>query len=111
MSAPLFTIRRFKKPDEDDQERSPDVMVTCDDADLVVGNRLNRRPKLIIEVRSPNNGDDLDHKLDEYAAIPTVEEYIVVDSHKRSVRRWYRASTGKFEFDPFYISKMSTLFR
>lgn len=104
LSAPLFTIRRFKRPEEDDQERSPDVMVTFDEADLVVGNRLNRKPKLIIEVLSPNNGDDLDHRLDEYEAISTVEEFIVIDSRKRSVRRWYRAKTGKFEFDPYYIS-------
>jgi Uma2 family endonuclease len=104
LSAPLFTIRRIKKPGDDDQERAPDIMVTCDEADLVLGNRLNRKPKLLIEVLSPQNGDDLDLKLDEYEAIPTVEEYIIIDSRKRSIRRWYRASTGKFEFDPFYIS-------
>lgn len=104
LSAPLFTIRRIKKPGDDDQERAPDIRVTCDQMDLVLGNRLNRKPKLLIEVLSPQNGDDLDLKLDEYEAISTVEEYIIIDSRKRSVRRWYRATTGKFEFDPYYIS-------
>ncbi len=79
-------------------------MVTCDEADLVFGNHLNRKPKLLIEVLSPKNADDLDLKLDEYEAISTVEEYIIIDSRKRSVRRWYRATTGKFEFDPYYIA-------
>jgi Uma2 family endonuclease len=104
LSAPLLTIRRIKKTGDDDQERSPDIMVTCDEGDLVFGNRLNRKPKLLIEILSPKNGDDLDLKLDEYEAISSVEEYIIIDSRKRSVRRWYRATTGKFEFDPYYIS-------
>jgi Uma2 family endonuclease len=87
-----------------DRERSPDILVTCDSEDLALGNRLNRRPKLIIEILSPNIGDDLELKLDEYEGIPSVEEYVVIDSTKRAVRRWYRNASGKFEFDPYYIS-------
>jgi Uma2 family endonuclease len=86
------------------RERSPDVMVTCDEADLVKGTRLKRKPKFIVEILSPNEGDDLKDKLDEYEAIATVEEYVVIDSTKRSVRRWYKNAVGKFEFDPYYIS-------
>jgi Uma2 family endonuclease len=98
-AAPLWTIGR-----EVDRERSPDIMVTCHEADLAVGVRLNRGPKLIVEILSPNVGDDLERKLDEYEAITTVEEYVVIDSTKRSVRRWYKNAAGKFEFDPYYIS-------
>jgi Uma2 family endonuclease len=97
--APLWTFRR-----EAGRERSPDIMVTCDEADLAIGNRLNRKPKLIIEVLSPNYGDDLKDKLDEYEALETVEEYIVIESTKRWVRRWYRNADGKFQIDPYYIS-------
>jgi Uma2 family endonuclease len=86
------------------RERSPDVMVTCDPADLAQGTRLKRRPKLIVEVLSPNEGDDLKAKLDEYEALESVEEYIVIDSTKRFVRRWYKNANGKFQFDPYYIS-------
>jgi Uma2 family endonuclease len=79
-------------------------MVTCDPADLAQGTRLKRRPKLIVEVLSPNEGDDLKAKLDEYEALESVEEYIVIDSTKRFVRRWYKNANGKFQFDPYYIS-------
>lgn len=98
-ASPLWTLGR-----ELGRERSPDMMVTCDKTDLVVGNRLNRRPKLIVEILSPNEGDDLKDKLDEYEAIGTVEEYIIVDSTKRWVRRWYRNANDKFQLDPYHIS-------
>jgi Uma2 family endonuclease len=67
------------------RERSPDLIVTCDEQDLAPGTRLNRRPKFIVEILSPNEGDDLQEKLDEYEAIAAVEEYIVIDSTKRSL--------------------------
>ncbi len=98
LAAPLRTVNR-----EVDRERSPDIVVTCDEQDLAPWTRVNSRPKLIIEILSPNEGDDLKDKLDEYEAIETVEEYVVVDSTKRSVRRWYKAANGKFQFDPYYI--------
>ncbi len=85
-------------------ERSPDIFVTCDEGDLASGARPNRRPKLVVEILSPNAGDDLAAKLDEYQSIESIEEYIVVDSTKRSVRRWYRNAGGKFQFDPYSIS-------
>jgi Uma2 family endonuclease len=87
-----------------DRERSPDIIVTCDELDLAPGTRANSRPKLIVEILSPNEGDDLKAKLDEYEALDTVEEYIVIDSTKRFVRRWYKNANGKFQFDPYYIS-------
>lgn len=99
LAAPLQTVSHGVM-----RERSPDVVVTCDDRDLAPGTRLNRRPKFIIEILSPNEGDDLQEKLDEYEAIAPVEEYIIIDSTKRSLRRWYRSASGKFQFDPYYIS-------
>jgi Uma2 family endonuclease len=99
LASPLWTMGR-----ELGRERSPDVMVTCDEDDLLLGKRLNRRPKLIAEILSPNEGDDLKDKLDEYEGIETVEEYIIIDSTKRWVRRWYRNAHGKFQLDPYYIS-------
>jgi Uma2 family endonuclease len=102
LAAPLRTASRSI-----DRERSPDIIVTCDEQDLAPGTRVNSRPKLVIEILSPNEGDDLKEKLDEYEAITTVEEYIVIDSTKRSVRRWYKAPNGKFQFDPSYISGLA----
>jgi Uma2 family endonuclease len=86
------------------RERSPDLLVTCDERDLAFGVRPNRHPKLVIEILSDNPGDDLRDKVDEYASIPSVEEYLVVDSTKRSVRRWHRAGDGTIAYNPSVIS-------
>jgi len=86
------------------RERSPDILVTCHEGDLARDARPNRYPKLVIEILIENQGDDLEGKLDEYEAVGSIEEYIIIDSTKRSVRRWYRNAAGKFEFDPYYIS-------
>ncbi|MBD5654992.1 MAG: Uma2 family endonuclease [Candidatus Eremiobacteraeota bacterium] len=99
LASPLWTVGR-----DYPRERSPDIMVTCDETDLLLGQRLNRRPKIIVEILSPNEGDDLKDKLDDYEAVETVEEYIIIDSTKRWVRRWYRNAQGKFQLDPYYIS-------
>jgi len=94
-AAPLWTGSR---------ERSPDILVTCHESDLVRDARPNRFPKLVIEILSPNPGDDLETQLDEYESVASIEEYVVIDSTKRAVRRWYRNAAGKFEFDPYDLS-------
>jgi Uma2 family endonuclease len=86
------------------RERSPDLLVTCHESDLVRDARPNRFPKLVIEILSPNPGDDLETQLDEYESVASIEEYVVIDSTKRAVRRWYRNAAGKFEFDPYDLS-------
>ena len=55
-----------------DEERAPDLMVTCDSADLSDDeSRRVPRPTLMVEILSESTAaDDLDTKLLEYQAIP-----------------------------------------
>ncbi len=62
--------------------RYADVVVTCDERD---GNDAIavRYPKLIVEVLSDSTSAvDRGEKLDEYRAIETLQEYILIDSRK-----------------------------
>ena len=81
-------------------ERSPDVLVTCDERDLSGEDVRTRFPKLIVEVLSPNRGDDLDGKPDDYREIHSVVEYAIADSRRRWVRMYRRNADGLFVLDP-----------
>jgi len=84
--------------------RRPDVSVTCDEYDIANDEDVLRSPVLLIEILSDNMGDDLKEKLAEYQALTSVEEYIVIDSRKRWVRRYYRDDAGLFVFTHDYIA-------
>ncbi len=84
-------------------ERAPDVIVTCDARDLRNSDEPNRYPKLIVEILSPNRGDDLTEKVDEYRALATVEEYAIVNSRKRWVRLHRKNADGLFVVDADHI--------
>ena len=67
----------------------PDIVVTCDerdrrpedDDDIAI-----RFPKLIVEVLSPTTAaTDLGPKAHSYFMIPTLQEYLIVDSRKRFI--------------------------
>jgi Uma2 family endonuclease len=67
--------------------RYADIAVTCDERDRIKGATVIRFPKLIIEVLSESTaGTDLGTKLREYQRIETLEEYVMIDSHKRWVQ-------------------------
>lgn len=64
--------------------RYADVMVTCDERDFEPSGTVIHYPKLIVEVLSEATAkDDLGPKMREYQAIPTLEEYVTIDSRKR----------------------------
>jgi Uma2 family endonuclease len=81
-----------------DDERAPDVMITCDPADLLDDEvRSVRRPSLVVEFLSERTaGDDLGTKLLEYQAIPSIQEYLVIDSRKRWAILYVRDEHGLF---------------
>ena len=85
-------------------ERIPDILVTCHEDDLRFGNRINRFPKLVIEILSPNVGDDLDRKVDEYQTVSSIEDYLIVYSTRRTIVHYHREPSGKFAFEPIVIS-------
>ena len=73
--------------------RYPDLLVTCDDRDAK-DRHIKRHPKLIIEVVSERTASvDTGDKLDEYQTIPELEEYVLIDSRKPSVRVYRRDGT------------------
>jgi Uma2 family endonuclease len=65
--------------------RYPDLLVTCDARDRA-DPYLKRPPKLIVEILSPSTeASDRTAKLDEYTAIPELEEYVTFDSQRVSI--------------------------
>jgi Uma2 family endonuclease len=79
--------------------RRPDVAVTCDQRDTNDESHPLRFPKLVIEIVSPNKGDDEKTKHDEYEGMPTIEEYVLVDSARHRVRVYRRGNDGRFRLD------------
>jgi Uma2 family endonuclease len=67
------------------RERVPDLVVFCE----------GRTPRLVIEILSPDVGIDTTTKVLEYQAIPSIEQYVLVDSGKRWVAV-YRRSAERF---------------
>jgi Uma2 family endonuclease len=92
--------------DDTDEERSPDITVTCDKGDLSDEEvRTIRRPSLVIEILSETTaGDDLGKKLLQYQAIPSIQEYLVLDSRKRWVVPHVRDAQGLFVAPRDYVA-------
>ncbi len=73
----------------------PDLVVTCDSEDLKARDFV-RNPTMIVEVLSPSTAAyDRTKKLKYYRQIPSLQEYILVDSESMSVEI-YRRGEGKF---------------
>jgi Uma2 family endonuclease len=63
--------------------RYPDVTVTCDPRDTPDA-RTVRYPLLIVEVISDSSAAaDRGEKLEEYTSLPSLREYVLVDSRRR----------------------------
>lgn len=68
----------------------PDVVVSCDPRDQGTGDLL-KYPRLIFEVLSPSTEmKDRTRKMHDYFALPTLEEYILVDSRNYRVEMFRR---------------------
>jgi Uma2 family endonuclease len=74
--------------------RYPDLVMTCDERDLA-DEQITRFPKLIVEVLSPGTSSvDRGDKFEEYRRIPTLEEYVIIDSTRVLVEIFRRADDG-----------------
>lgn len=83
--------------------RYPDFLVTCDERDAA-DHLVKRHPKLIVEVLSAGTAAiDAKDKLDEYLTIPELEEYVLIDSRRVSVRV-YRRAHDEFSTGPELIA-------
>ena len=72
----------------------PDLVVTCDPDDLKARDFI-QHPKMIVEVLSPSTENyDRTKKFKYYRQIPTLQDYVLVDSEAISVEVYHR-SEGK----------------
>lgn len=69
----------------------PDVSISCDIADMQIGNHTIRSPHLIVEVLSPSTEHfDRGTKFALYQECESVEEYVLIDSQRQSVEVFRR---------------------
>lgn len=72
----------------------PDLVVSCDSDDLTARDFI-QNPKVIVEVLSPSTANyDRTKKLKYYRQIPSLQEYVLVDSEEIIVEV-YRRGEGK----------------
>lgn len=79
--------------------RYPDVMVICGEP-VMLGDRddIVTNPMILFEVLSPSTQlVDLNTKLDEYRAIPTVQDYFLVSQETARIDRYRRTTDELFE--------------
>lgn len=87
----------------------PDAMVTCDDT--LSGSAVEvTAPRLIVEVLSDSTeAADRGHKFTDYQTLLTMEEYLLVDSRRRSVERFQRAAEGRWTYQRYAADDAITM--
>jgi Uma2 family endonuclease len=91
----------------DDAIFYPDLMVTCDAADLA-SDLVFRAPSLVIEVLSPSTqAYDRGLKFATYRRLPSLKEFILVDPDARRVEGYRRTEQDQWLF--FDMSEGPTL--
>lgn len=87
----------------------PDLIVSCDPQDLNA-RKFIQHPKLLVEVLSPGtSAKDRDEKFTYYLRIPSLEEYILIDSEKISVERYCRGEGKMWLYYPYTSGDIITL--
>ena len=86
----------------------PDLTVTRDPRDRGTGDLL-RSPRVIFEVLSPSTEiKDRTWKLQNYLALPTMEEYILVDTKSPKMEIYHREN-GRWMYDIYQGNDVVTL--
>jgi Uma2 family endonuclease len=79
----------------------PDVLVTCSALDLA-NPTVKSEPKLIVEVLSPSTAAyDRGLKFGYYRALPSLQEYLLVDIDTRSTDCYRKGADGLWVLHPF----------
>ncbi|MEG4394759.1 Uma2 family endonuclease [Microcoleus sp. BROC3] len=87
----------------------PDVIVSCDPEDLN-SRTFIQNPKIIVEVLSPStSAKDRDEKFTCYLKIPTLQEYILIDSQKIFVERYCRGEGRMWLYYSYTAGEIITL--
>lgn len=81
----------------------PDVIVSCDSRDLNA-RKFIQYPKLIVEVLSPSTeAKDRGEKFSYYRTIPTLQEYILIESEKIGVECYRRGEGRMWLYYPYTV--------
>jgi Uma2 family endonuclease len=87
----------------------PDVIVSCHPQDLNA-RKFIQHPKIIAEVLSPGtSGKDRGEKFTNYLKIPSLQEYLLIDSETISVERYCRGEGRMWLYYPYSAGDMITL--
>lgn len=87
----------------------PDVIVSCDPQDLN-SRKFIQHPKLIVEVLSPSTAaSDRGEKFTYYRTIPTLQEYVLIESEKIAVERYCRGEGRMWLYYPYTVGDIITL--
>jgi len=87
----------------------PDVIVSCDPQDLNA-RKFIQKPKLIVEVLSPGtSAKDRGEKFTYYLTLPSLQEYILIDSETISVERYSRGEGRMWLYYPYQAGDTITL--
>lgn len=79
----------------------PDVIVSCDPQDLNA-RKFIQNPKIIAEVLSPGTSSkDRGEKFTNYLKIPSLQEYLLIDSEAISVERYCRGEGRMWIYYPY----------
>ena len=79
----------------------PDLFVTCSAADRA-NPMVQREPMLIVEVLSPSTAAfDRGQKFAAYRQLPTLQEYVLIDTDARAADVYRRGADGLWVLHPF----------
>ena len=86
----------------------PDLIVSCHPEDINA-RKFIQNPKLIVELLSPGtSGKDREEKFRYYLTIPSLQEYILIDSEKISVERYCRGEGRLWLYYQYTIGDIIT---
>lgn len=87
----------------------PDLIVSCDSQDLKA-HKFIQYPQIIVEVISPGtSARDRGEKLSDYLKMPTLQEYLLIDSEKIAVERYLRGEGRMWLYYPYIPGDIITL--
>jgi len=87
----------------------PDLIVSCDPQDLKA-HKFIQYPRIIVEVLSPGtSARDRGEKLSDYLTMPSLQEYLLIDSEKISVERYSRGEGRMWLYYPYIPGDIITL--
>ncbi len=87
----------------------PDLMVTCSEADRN-SDFIKNEAVLVVEVLSPSTAlFDRDKKFASYRQLPSLQEYVLVDTEQESIECYRRADNGEWIMHPYGAGETVTL--